>query len=171
MVTIERASPEDAPALAQVGTQAFAQDAERYGASPSGIDRVENHLAWLEQCHYYKILDAAAIVGGILVSPSADGHYGLSALFVAPAFQRQGIGTRAVRLMEQTYPAATRWALCTPYLNHRLHRFYERVGYVKVGETNPGDHPEVPDPRFHLFIYGKSMVPPCQGASEQECAP
>jgi len=53
MVRIERTSAEDAEKLRQIGMQAFAEDTERYGASPPGIDLVENHREWIEKYHYY----------------------------------------------------------------------------------------------------------------------
>ena len=157
MVRIERTSAEDAEKLRQIGIQAFAEDTERYGASPPGIDLVENHREWIEKYHYYKIIIGDEIIGGIIVTPG-DECYHLDALFITPAFQNQGIGTRAIRFIEETYPTAKKWALCSPYLNYRIHRFYEKLGYEEVGQTKPGDHPEIPDKRFYLLLYEKRVV-------------
>jgi hypothetical protein len=67
------------------------------------------------------------------------------------------VAGRVVR-QEESYPTAKKWALCTPYLNDRVHRFYEKLGYEKVGQTKPGDHPEFPDKGFYLLLYQKSVV-------------
>ena len=156
MVRIERALTEDVEKLTQVGIQAFAEDAEKYGASPSGVDQVENHREWIEKYHYYKIVIGNEIVGGIIVMPG-DECYTLGALFIAPIFQNQGHGSRGIKFIEEKYPTATKWALCTPYRNDRLHRFYEKLGYEKVGETKPGEYPEVPDKNYVLWLYEKKM--------------
>ena len=157
MVLIQRTSAEDAEELRQISIQAFAEDTERYGASPAGIDLVENHREWIEKYHYWKITIGDEIIGGMLVMPG-DECYHLGALFITPALQDQGIGTRAIRFIEETYPAAKKWALCTPYLNCRVHRFYEKLGYEKVGQTEPGDHPEIPDRHFYLLLLEKTVV-------------
>jgi hypothetical protein len=67
------------------------------------------------------------------------------------------VAGRVVR-QEESHPTAKKWALCTPYLNDRVHRFYEKLGYEKVGQTKPGDHPEFPDKGFYLLLYQKSVV-------------
>jgi GNAT superfamily N-acetyltransferase len=157
MIQIERASAEDADKLRQIGVQAFAHDSERYGAPTAGIDLVENHREWIERYHYYKITAGAEIIGGVMVVPDGDCYY-LEALFITPALQNQGMGTRAMRFVEEAYPTAEKWALYTAHLSHRTQRFYEKLGYEKVGQTNPGDHPEMPDQGFHLLLYEKRMA-------------
>jgi GNAT superfamily N-acetyltransferase len=156
MIRIERALVDDIEKLRQVGVQAFAEDTERYGASPAGIDLIENHRTWIETYHYYKILLEEVIVGGMLVMP-ADDAYELEALFITPKFQSQGIGSRAMTFLEEAYPNAKKWGLCTAYLNDSIRRFYEKRGYEKVGQTKPGNHPEVPDKDFHLFLFEKRV--------------
>lgn len=156
MIRIERALPGDAETLRQIGVQAFARDTERYGWSPSGIDLVENHWEWMERYHYFKVVMGGEIVGGVLVMPEDDCCH-LAALFVAPSRQGQGVGTRVVGLIEEAYPAAIKWALCTGYLSHRAQRFYERLGYREVGRTRPGDYPDVPDEGFYLLLYEKDV--------------
>jgi len=162
MVRIERTSAEDAEKLRQIGIQAFAEDTERYGASPAGIDLIENHREWIEKYHYYKIIIGDEIIGGMIVMPG-DECYHLGALFITPALQNQGIGTQAIRFIEEAYPTTKKWALCTPYLNYRIHRFYEKLGYEKVGQTKPGDHPEISDRGFYLLLYEKRAVEQPEG--------
>jgi GNAT superfamily N-acetyltransferase len=156
MIRIKRALADDAEKLRQVGVQAFAEDTKRYGASPSGIELIENHQAWIETYHYFKILLDDEIVGGMLVMPS-DESGELDALFITPAFQSQGIGSQAMTFLEETYPNAKAWGLCTAYLNDTVRRFYEKRGYEKVGQTKPGNHPEVPDKDFHLLVFEKQV--------------
>jgi RimJ/RimL family protein N-acetyltransferase len=94
----------------------------------------------------------------MLVDAQDDDQYVLCAMFVAPEFQNRGIGTQAIGLLEEAHPAAIKWSLSTAYSSHRSQRFYERLGYTKVGETAPGEYTEIPDERFHLFLYEKRQV-------------
>jgi hypothetical protein len=50
------------------------------------------------------------------------------------------------------YPDARKWSLDTPYKSYRNHYFYEKHGYVKVGETQPEKENE-----FYLFLYEKNI--------------
>jgi GNAT superfamily N-acetyltransferase len=105
----------------------------------------------------------------MLVAPQDDEQYVLCAMFIAPEFQNQGIGTQAMGLLEEVRPAAQKWSLSTVYSSYRSHRFYERLGYVKIGETKPGDHLEISDERFHLFLYEKrSDAAPPEGWVTEE---
>ena len=70
-------------------------------------------------------------VGGALVDPQDDAHYVLCAMFIAPESQNQGLGTRAIRLLEATHPTAAKWSLATAYSSHKSQRFYERLGYQR----------------------------------------
>jgi RimJ/RimL family protein N-acetyltransferase len=156
MIRLVKASTADAEALMQICVQAFAEDIAQWGG-PIGIDEVESHLDWMETYLYYKILVNDRTVGGMLVDPQDDEHYVLSATFIAPEFQNQGIGTQAIGLLEEAHPTAKKWSLSTVYSSHRSQHFYEKLGYEKVGETKPGEFPEIPDERFHLFLYEKKL--------------
>lgn len=39
-----------------------------------------------------------------------------------------------MQLIEVEFPRAVQWSLDTPYLNIKNHHFYEKLGYIKVGE-------------------------------------
>jgi GNAT superfamily N-acetyltransferase len=156
VIRLVRASAADAETLMQICVEAFAEDIEQWGG-PIGIDQVEAHLDWMGKYLYYKVLVEEKTVGGILVDPQDDEHYVLSAMFIAPESQSQGMGTQAISLLEEAHPAATKWSLSAVYSSHRSHHFYEKLGYVRVGETKPGDYPEIPDERFHLFLYEKRL--------------
>jgi GNAT superfamily N-acetyltransferase len=156
MVRIERATIEDAEKLRQVGIHAFADDTELYGASPSGVDKIVNHREWIEKYHYYKIISDDEIIGGIIVMPDSE-CYKLGALFIISTFQNHGIGTRSVKFIEKKYPTAKKWSLCTAHLNYQVRHFYESLGYKQVGQTTPGDHPEIPDKDYYLLIFEKEI--------------
>ena len=39
-----------------------------------------------------------------------------------------------MQLIESEFPEAMEWSLDTPHLNGKNHHFYEKLGYIKVGE-------------------------------------
>jgi GNAT superfamily N-acetyltransferase len=86
----------------------------------------------------YKIVEGERIIGGIVVFLKGNGHYHLDLLFIAPPYHDRGIGTQAMRFIEDTYPA-TRWTLDTPIWAIRNIHFYEKLGYVKVREFADDD--------------------------------
>jgi GNAT superfamily N-acetyltransferase len=62
-------------------------------------------------------------------------------IFLAPDYQGRGIGSQALRFLAAAYPLARRWTLDTPVYALRNQHFYEKFGYVKVGQTSDGDTP------------------------------
>ncbi len=87
---------------------------------------------------YYKILADGQIVGGIVLYDFGDGHLHLDLLYIDPAIHNQGIGTQAMTFIERTY-TATKWTLDTPAYATRNQHFYEKFGYVKIGENTEPD--------------------------------
>ena len=67
-----------------------------------------------------------------------DGHYHLDLLFISPDHHNRGIGTQAMQFVGDAY-SATRWTLDTPIWTIRNIRFYEKLGYVRVGEVEDDD--------------------------------
>jgi GNAT superfamily N-acetyltransferase len=155
MIQLVKATASDAEILMQICVQAFAEDIEQWGG-PIGIDRVEAHLEWMETYLYYKIEFGGKTVGGVLVDPQDGNQYVLSAMYIAPEYQNQGIGTRTIGLLERAHPTAQRWLLSTAYSSHKSQRFYEKLGYERVGETEPGAYPGIPDRGFYLILYEKT---------------
>jgi GNAT superfamily N-acetyltransferase len=54
---------------------------------------------------------------------------------VDPDFQNRGIGQQAVRQMFDAFPEARKWILGTPSWAIRNQHFYEKMGFVKIRET------------------------------------
>ena len=151
-VTFERATPADAEVLVQAQIAAFHDDARMYpgveAGGPPGYDSVEATLKKIAETEFYKILVDGKIVGGIIVFDKGEGHYHLDVINIVPEYHNLGIGTKAMQFIEQTYPA-TRWTLDTPTYALRNQHFYEKFGYVKVGE--------IEDHGFTLFSYEKRV--------------
>ena len=140
MVGIERAVIEDADILTHIQKRAFDDDNKRKpsGCSmegPPGYDSVTWNAHWIEKTPYFTILFQDQVVGGIIVFPVGAAHYELGRIWVDPNFQGRGIGQQAVRLMLGAFAAAARWTVGTPGWALRNQHFYEKLGFVRVRET------------------------------------
>ena len=141
-ITIEQATADDAETLVQLQIAAFHHDALIYPGveigGPPGYDSVESVLQKIHEDDCYKITVDGQRVGGIVVFSKGEGHFHLDLIYIDPAYHNRGIGTRAMQFLEQHY-AATKWTLDTPDWAVRNHHFYEKFGYVKVGEDVQDD--------------------------------
>lgn len=151
-ISFERATSEDAEALVQAQIAAFHYDEVLYPgvgeSGPPGYDSVELALKRMERDEFYKIVVDGQIVGGMILFSKGEGHWHVDLLNIVPEYQNMGIGKQAIAFIEQTYPAA-KWTLDTPGYALRNQHFYEKCGYVKVGET---EYPEIT-----LISYEKRM--------------
>jgi GNAT superfamily N-acetyltransferase len=123
--------------LALASWRAFDHDVN-YGApgkgGPHGYKNEILQATWMHNHHYFKIVTEYRIIGGFIVVQKGGWHYELMRMFIIPEFQNQGIGTRAIVFMEQTFSDARRWTLNTPQWNQRTQHFYEKLGYVRLEE-------------------------------------
>ena len=133
------ATPVDAADLVKVRFEAFHDDARLYPGveigGPPGYDSVEETLATIAHGECYKKVSLdGEIIGGMTVIDQGAGHFHLGVLAIDPAHHNQGFGTQAMGFIERTFPAAV-WTLDTPTFATRNQHFYERLGFVRVGET------------------------------------
>ena len=143
MIRFEYAVATDAARLMEVQVRAFESQTppdmpELKG--PPGYDSVEWQIQTMQEVPYLKIMEAEAIVGGIVLTPQSPMHCHVERIFLDPPVHSRGIGTQAFAWLEQTYPQYDCWTLRTPLFHLRNQRFYEHLGYVKTGtkEVFPG---------------------------------
>jgi ribosomal protein S18 acetylase RimI-like enzyme len=141
VIEIKRATLQDAAQLTEIQTRTFQDDNKRkpLGCSlegPPGHDSVDWNAGWIIKTPYFKILLDGQLVGGIIVFDMGRGHYELGRIYVDPDFQDRGIGQQAVEQMFDAFLDAVRWTVGTPSWAIRNQHFYEKVGFVKVGETD-----------------------------------
>ena len=91
------------------------------------------------------------IIGGIIIELNDSKEYNLQTLWVLTEFQNKGIGKYAISYLEEKYPDAKSWVLETPSEAKRNRRFYEKLGYKKIGEQR------FDNGQFVLINYRKQM--------------
>lgn len=140
MIQCKKATPKDAPVLAQISKRAFDNDVT-CGApgpgGPPGYDSAPWQVCMMRIGQYYKILADGQIVGGLIVLPKGPRRYELGRIFVDPDHHNQGIGTQAMGFLWQEFPLAKVWTLGTPSWNVRTRHFYAKLGFVEVGQDGP----------------------------------
>lgn len=136
------ASKEDAADLAQAQARTFDEDCALYAGQDVRQLRENSSYSWEAQMmrrgHCYKILSGSRIIGGFVVLRLGPGRYEVGRIWVEPEHQNRGIGTLAMQFIEDTFPAR-RWTTDTPAWAVRSQRFYEKMGYRKMGEVHAGD--------------------------------
>ena len=110
------------------------------------------HNEQIEGGFYHSILLDDELVGGIVVQPHPDNAMKIDYFYIGTAFQGKKIGQSVMVLLEELYTDVKKWFLSTPYKDYGNHYFYEKHGYIKVGEMKPMEGNE-----FTLFMYEKQM--------------
>ena len=158
-LTFQKITEADIPELTLVLARAFDDDAQKYlgqeRGGPPGYDNGEylrrQKLARPENIGY-KVIAHGKVIAGIIVHVFEDGENMLGTLFVDPAYQDRGVGTRTWEFVKAAYPAAKSWILKTPAYAIKNHHFYEvKCGFTKVGEE------EYQGPGGTVFIYKKEI--------------
>ncbi|MCT4563982.1 MAG: GNAT family N-acetyltransferase [Maledivibacter sp.] len=150
-ISIERACIDDALKLIEVQNKCFYDDYLLYGECPSYNESKEAIIRQIENRIVYKIIIDREIVGDIIVRKRENNNYYLRVISVIPKFQSLGIGSKAIEYIEKDNLDALEWELITPHKSYRNHHFYEKMGYIKIGEIV---HSDV----LTLWQYKKQMT-------------
>lgn len=84
--------------------------------------------------NYYKIMYDAVLIGVILIAYTGREHGRIDRFYIKPNIQNKGIGSKVLGLIEAMYPMVKIWTLDTAQKSLRNHKFYEKNGYIKMGE-------------------------------------
>ena len=152
MLEFIRATVEDLDDYMKAKIDAFSDDLHMYGFGPTGYDDYDKELENIEQYPTYKIVLDGKIIGG-LTCCNAGEYYWLGGIYIAKEYQNRGIGAKAISFLEKEFPDAKCWRLHTPHKNYRNHHFYEKMGYKKIGETEPREEKD----GFFLYEYEKRI--------------
>lgn len=148
----ERAVAGDANMLITVQNAAFHDDFLAYGECPAYQEPLAEMERQIQTRIVYKILDDTTVIGDIIARKLEEGKYYLRVLCVAPAYQNQGIGQKALDFLFREYHDAVSWELITPHKSIRNHHLYEKMGFRKIDEHRQS-------PSLVLFAYRKMSRP------------
>ncbi|MFS0597523.1 GNAT family N-acetyltransferase [Peribacillus frigoritolerans] len=151
-ITIKRTSLTEVDMLLAIQKEVFAEDYALYEDHDSTpVNETEAKLIEnIERFFHYTILSDNAIIGAIDIRPLDENRLRLSKFFLRNEFQNKGLGSKIIKLMESEFPLIKDWSLYTPYLNKRNHHFYEKLGYIKIGEVQVTE-------KLQLFRYEKKL--------------
>ncbi len=163
-ISVRRALPADAQAVAALinraySIEAFFVDGDRTTAAEVVELMGRGHFIVLEHSDGL----AAAVFMNLPERPGQDGMPGyLGMLSVDPAFQKHGLGTRLVRIVEALCEAVGCPAVTLRIINLReeLARWYRSLGYEETG-TTPYQHRPVKQP-CHFVEMRKTLRPVTQ---------
>lgn len=151
MIYIENAKIEDAKNIIKCKIDAYREEVELYGFGPRDYNSLEELIRLMSEEIYFKILDNDEIIGGIQVRDNGGGQYWIGSIYINSISQNKGVGTTVMNLLFNEFKAAKSWYLETSYLSFRNQHFYEKMGFIKFGETKPNAKKN----GFHLFKYAK----------------
>ncbi|MFZ7943272.1 MULTISPECIES: GNAT family N-acetyltransferase [Bacillaceae] len=151
-LNIARTKMSEAEALLTIQREAFQSDLKKYkdyDSSPAA-EPLDFFKYKLNQSLHYTIFLNGKISGGICIVKITDTHYRLFRLFLSPAIQNRGLGSKILTQLEKKFPQVKEWSLDTPKDNARTRHFYEKFGYKKTKEFKVND-------RLTLIEYEKKI--------------
>jgi GNAT superfamily N-acetyltransferase len=136
-IKLEKATNSDAESIFDIQVKAFMPLLEKYKdyqTSPANetIDRVIERIN-NPNGGFYKILADNILVGAICVFWKEKTQFWISPMFILPEYQGQGIGQKAILLVEEMFPQVISWELATILEEKRNCYLYEKMGYTQTG--------------------------------------
>jgi ribosomal protein S18 acetylase RimI-like enzyme len=128
-VGLNRATTDHAEALTASQVLTF-----RAGGSGSGSRGWNRQMIVDALC--YEITFYGVVVGGLIVVRPAWDHFHIVRIWVEPAYQGRGIGSRALALLEASHRQATLWTVEAAAEADRCRGFFERNGYHRACEAD-----------------------------------
>ena len=154
----EKVTDADVPRMTEVMKRAFDEDARRHlgedSGGPPGYDNGDFIRKWYlgHGAKAFKVISNGEIIGGINVFIGKNRENFLGNMFVDPAYQDRGFGTRIWRFIEEQFPDTVKWRTETPGFSKRNHNFYvNKCGFHVVRIDDPKN------PREESYILEKDM--------------
>ncbi|TSJ41125.1 GNAT family N-acetyltransferase [Mucilaginibacter corticis] len=134
-VQIEKAKPEDLPAILALQKLAFRSEAELYGdfSLPPLLQTEESIRKEFENGIILKAMKGNEIVGSVRARMD-EGDCFIAKLVVHPEMQGKGIGKLLMNAIENSFSDVASFRVSTGHRSLRNLRLYEKMGYQAVGE-------------------------------------
>lgn len=135
-----KAAKEDGQEIVEMLTRIYEDDIKRWNKTEieaflPGYNSVEMQKFYMENREYYKIVHEDNIAGIVVVDYNGGYHARLDKIYIDIGYQDKKIGTKVMNLVEELFPEVEEWTLDTSKKSLRNHHFYEKLGYVKVYES------------------------------------
>ncbi|OMF54908.1 GNAT family N-acetyltransferase [Paenibacillus sp. FSL R5-0490] len=177
-ILIEKAMMKDAVQLTDIMKAAFDEEAQKwltgdeqyiadFNIQPPEYDSLQMTKYMILELDYYKVIYKNEIAGGIIVTISGKSYGRIDRIFIRPDLQGCGIGSAAIKFIENHYPYIKAWELETSARQINNHHFYEKMGFqisFKTNEeycyekrTGPSKQ-DITDPQFENCDMGNTEV-------------
>ncbi|UTT42615.1 GNAT family N-acetyltransferase [Exiguobacterium aurantiacum] len=140
---IREATVSDYEAFTEVSRASFKQEADRLrlpyrdlNIEPPGYDDESMNRYLIEQLTCYVIELDGQLIGGTVVTLTGQEYGRIDRIFIHPERQGQGIGKRALQLIEELHPTVRIWELETSAVQPNNVAFYRAAGYQSVFESD-----------------------------------
>jgi len=133
-ISIEAATQEDVSEIAELNKRVFSKTYPDFPKTHTDEDDLEHFTSVLENEDVRVARSDGKIIGYIAFSPGQ-----LNKLYIDPGFQGHGLGERLVDLAKAENDHLLLW---TFQVNDKVKRFYERLGFVAVQETDGATNDE-----------------------------
>jgi GNAT superfamily N-acetyltransferase len=139
-VELQKAALSDAKELYDIQVKAFMPILNKYqdyDTNPAN-ENIERLISRINHPYggFYKILYDNRLIGAIrVIWKEETTRFGISPMFILPEYQGKGIAQKTIEMVEEMHPQATVWELSTILEEERNCYLYEKMGYVKTGET------------------------------------
>lgn len=156
-ISVRRATPDDAPELADLVNDAYA--IER--SFVDGDRTSEDEVAAMTEAGVFLVLEqAGGLAAAVYIERRGDTAY-FGMLSVRPGLQGMGLGQRMVRIAEAMAEAVGATAMTLRIINLReeLGRWYRGLGYREVG-TSPYTHRPLKRPCHFVEMHKDLGVAP-----------
>lgn len=120
----------DAAAILELQRAAYRSEAELYNDFniPPLRESLEELSSLFASHVFFKAVVNGMIAGSVRARSDGTTCF-IGRLIVAPAYQRRGVGSRLMEVIESRFPAVERFELFTGHKSEFNLRFYEKRGY------------------------------------------
>ena len=130
----------DISELTNISTKSFHSDYE-FGApnkigGPPGYKSEQFHKKMMNVSKaFYKIVINKKIIGGFFIFDKEKTHCYIGRIFIDPEYHRNGYGTKSMNFLFDSFSNIKKWSLETPPWNTRTKKFYLKLGFNIIKET------------------------------------
>lgn len=135
MISLKRATFEDAKIITEIKTRAYNQEINTYlgrNGGPPGYDSIDSEIDIINSLIAYKICLNTTIIGAFFLIPKDDLTMYFEDFVIDPCYQGNGYGFKTLKLLESMYPHIKSWYLTTPIFSIGNQHLYKKFGFKEI---------------------------------------